>query len=789
MSTPAGITYGSPHAMTDEDDGGGADENVGEDFNDLHIIPLDGESHALAMPRAIIWALGAFRPLRHEELAIACAIMHGKDLEAYLEEETAFWTYGVFEKDNDGFLKQTLRAPGILRQFIPTDFSNNLILNTILTGIAEAKYLRHEYKIHRGPRAGILKPNRFQPWWRFLEYSTLYWPSHLCDVKYLITPTEESHLVELLRQPMCAVWIEILASCTGGRFGIVLSRIIHLVLIFCNGNGRYLVTKKTNSSLKTWAKSCQHLVHDWGDVLAKSPGEIYYIKNNFLPRDNIFRRSTFVRFRQDLAGYPPLEPRMQISFFEEMSSERAPIEVHRSTKCIYYASPRYATVSSPSERQWTILCISLDTGLKIAEYHGQTAFEDQRYEWGLTTTRTAQLAISPDGRYLAYEELVDCSEASDNNQDYRVFTYYWNIQPNITIDGDLFGECFQVNRGSQGPRSAHSGKTLGFDNDANLVHTCGVYNVKTQAEVHSISSTDFLPDISSAALSPDSTVTAFAQMGPEGKGFNIWVRNNFGAGVTTTHRVRNGIIKLLDISTSGRLLAFLEQTPEAPGRKHVFHYNLVVLDVALGYRHILDCFAGRIIPTSSDNFYDNTLPFLVTAFFGDNENEPILFAFEPANSKGRVWRKCPGNWTWKSTWYTTFDATLRPLKFFDRDNWIMGIHREGYYTFSILSADNHPRIAEVRRSGYGFMLVAWSAHSRYCINTECQSEKGFKVIPFNIPRICHSISFANNLTKDNRPAGERLLRIPQGVLFHISGILAVNHLSRDTCLGRLYILH
>lgn len=313
--------------------------------------------------------------------------------------------------------------------------------------------------------------------------------------------------------------------------------------------------------------------------------------------------------------------------------------------------------------------------------------------------------------------------------------------------------------------------------------------MKTHTEVHSISPTDFLPDIRSATISKDSTVTAFAQINPGGKGFNILVRNNLGADVITTHRVRTEIIKLLDISTSGRLLAFLEQTPEGPERNNGSRYNLVVLDIASGYRHILDSFEGHIIPTSSDNFYDNTSTFPVTAFFGNNENDPILFAFEPANNKGCVWRKSPRNCAWKSTWHTTFDATFKPLKFFDNDNSIMGIYREGYYEFSILSADKHHHIAEVRWSGYGLMLAAWSGRFHCCINTECQSEKGFKVIPFNITRICHSISVANNPTKDSWPAGEKLLRIPRGVSFHISGIFAVNKLGRNILLGRLYILH
>ncbi|KDB21518.1 hypothetical protein H109_06549 [Trichophyton interdigitale MR816] len=749
LSTPAGITYESPPATTDEYDGEGADEDAGEDFNSLNIIPLDGESQRLSMPHAIIWALGALRPLRHEELAIACAIAHGKDMEAYLEEETASWTYGVFKKDKDNFIKQTPRAPSILRQFIPTDCSNNLILKTILTGIAEDKYLKHEYRIHRRPRDEVLKPNRLQPWWRFLEYSTLYWPSHLCDIEYPITPTEESHLIELLRQPKCAVWIEILASCTGDRFGIVLSRMIHLVLLLCNGNGYHLVKSRTISALKTWAKSSQRLVRDWADILAKYPYEIYYINSDILPEDNIFRRS-IIGFQHGLPGYKPLEPRMEMSFFEEMSSERALVEVDQSTKCIYCASPHYGIVSSPLERQWTIHCISRDTGLKIAEYHGQIAFEDQRYEWGPTTTRTAQLAVSPDGRHLAYEEIVDCSEASDNNHDFRVFTYYWNILPKVTIDGDLFGQCFQLNRGSQGPPSAHPGKTLGFDNDANLVHTCGVYNVMTQTEVHSISPTDFLPDIRSATISQDSTVTAFAQINPGGKGFNILVRNNLGAGVITTHHVRTEIIKLLDISTSGHLLAFLEHTPEGPGKNQGSRYNLVVLDIASGYRHILDSFEGHIIPTSSDNFYDNTSNFPITAFLGNIEYNHILFAFEPANNKGRVWRKSPENSapisTWKSTWHTAFDATFKPLKFFDNDNSIMGIYREEYYEFSILSADKHHHIAEVRWSGYGLMLAAWSGRFHCCINTECQSEKGFKIAGrrvrnyYGFPEAFHFIS-------------------------------------------------
>ncbi|EGE06591.1 hypothetical protein TEQG_05589 [Trichophyton equinum CBS 127.97] len=480
----------------------------------------------------------------------------------------------------------------------------------------------------------------------------------------------------------------------------------------------HLVKRRTISALKTWANSCQDLVRDWVDILAKSPCEIYYINSDILPRDNIFRGSIFVEFQYSLPGYKPLEPRMEMSFFEEMSSERALIEVDQSTKCIYCASPRYDTLSSPSERQWTIHCISRDTGLKIAEYHGQIAFGDQRYEWGPTTTLSAQLAVSPDGRYLAYEELVDCSEASDNNQDYRVFTYYWNIQSKVTIDGDLFGQCFQLNRGSQGPPSAHPGKTLGFDNDANLVHT--------------------------AAFTI--TVMAFAQINPGGKGFNILVRNNLGADVITTHRVRTEIIKLLDISTSGRLLAFLEQTPEGPERNNGSRYNLVVLDIASGYRHILDSFEGHIIPTSSDNFYDNTSTFPVTAFFGNNENDPILFAFEPANNKGCVWRKSPRNWAWKSTWHTTFDATFKPLKFFDNDNSIMGIYREGYYEFSILSADKHHHIAEVRWSGYGLMLAAWSGRFHCCINTECQSEKGFKIAGrrvrnyYGFPEAFHFIS-------------------------------------------------
>ncbi|EFR00511.1 hypothetical protein MGYG_03515 [Nannizzia gypsea CBS 118893] len=736
VSTPTGVTYETPRAMANEDVG----ENVDEE-------PLNGERQKTEMPRAITWALGALRPLRYEELATACGIMGDKKKEINSESNIPSWTRGVFETGEDGFIRQTSRAPDILAQFTPTDAADNLILETILKGITDdKKNFRLLYEcgiVFERFKSEAPEALTSEPWWYFMEYQTLYWPSHLCRLSHELKPTEESALNDLIRAPICVGWIEALALFTKESFGVVLSRILHIVLAFCNGNGPSHLKPSTISALRAWAKSCQHLVHDWREILSKWPGEIHYIQSAFLPKDNIFQNHKNSSLQYVLPDYNLPKPNMEMSFFEKMSVESslleeigawgilmeemsewsALIEVDYSARRIYYAYPHYGMVSL-SERPWKICCISMDTGLTIAEYRGKTTFGDQRNERSSTEAIKAQLAISPDGRYLAYEELVDCRPSMT---DVRVFTYFWNIQPTVTLDGDVFGQCFQLNRGARGP-SFYFGRTLGFDKDANLVHACGVYSVKTRASVHSLFTTDFLLEIKSAIISRDRTVTAFALFkDSERKKINIWIRDNFRTDVQM-HCVYNGIACLLDISTSGRLLALLE-SPEAFDEDEESTYNLVVLEITSGNRNILHSFTiPTHIPKSKNNHNA-----LFKAFFGDNEKEPVLFVSDKVESVGRVWRK--SRWGWKRIGDprvkgARVEPAFQPLKFSDDGTEVVGIHKWGVCS---IDAHNHYKIplsmeeVDDDLEVVNVMESSWGGHYLYCVDTEKRCEETFKI--------------------------------------------------------------
>ncbi|KAF3482513.1 uncharacterized protein GIQ15_05272 [Arthroderma uncinatum] len=193
ISTPAGVTYGPPGGMVDVDVDGDAAMLIPE--------PIDHEPPGMAeMPRAVLWVLGAARPLRDEELAIACAIMEDKDLHDYLPAIPPSWTLGIFQTDENNFIVPSSNAGEALAQLIPTADHDNLILETILKGVTQDKYLggilkgpiiRHRFKSEAPATM------QRQAWWNFLQYATLYWPSHLCRISNPLAPDTEAALNQL----------------------------------------------------------------------------------------------------------------------------------------------------------------------------------------------------------------------------------------------------------------------------------------------------------------------------------------------------------------------------------------------------------------------------------------------------------------------------------------------------------------------------------------------------------------------------------------------------------------
>ncbi|KAK2875660.1 hypothetical protein FQN49_001518 [Arthroderma sp. PD_2] len=726
VSTPAGITYGTPGDIVDVDD---------DDDATLLPDPMDHEPSDMAeMPRAILWILGAARPLRYEELAIACAIMEDKRLSDYIPVISTSWTLGAFQTDENNFIEQTSKAPEIIAQLIPTDDPDNLILETILKGMTQNNYLGYIFKGQQLSDRFETEPSEFmqyQIWWTFLQYATIYWPSHLCNISNPLTLGAEAALSQLVSQPMCLTWIEALAVFTGKDFRVSLSRVLHMILSYCSSDGHSLLRPETISLLRIWARSCQHLLRDWERTISKWPGEVHYIEPIFLPNDSLFLKKRNIIPQWTLSDYRPLDPNIMKTHFGEICNSSQLCEVDDSARLIYVTSRNRGShfraasggVSEPVSRHWRILCISIDTGLRVAEYDGESLFEDRDREWDAKSV-DAQLALSPDGRYLVYEECVDYAE---ENGKIRTFTYYWKLQPTMAADGDLFGEKIPICQGEQSSSPGYRSETLKFFIDnINLLHTCGIYNVETQVKVKPQYPIDSLHDIRSVRVSADCTMTVLTGVSNDSpsEDLEIWKYSVFRT-PAEMHQVHRGVTDILALSRSGRFLAFMQNSLGEFGAQ-----SLVVLDTKSWYKHELYSYrldrrrAAWDLPKKK---YHVPPAYVSKVFFGNSEAEPTLLVVKPRSSEGRIWRLTVEGW--RNIGLIQLDRTCRPLKFNKDDTMVIGICSDGMFSADVRGLQSPIRNTEkaVFREENEFALTHWEGSSFLYINTERNNGEYYQI--------------------------------------------------------------
>jgi hypothetical protein len=696
------------------------------------------------MPSVVVWALGAVRPLRFDDLAMACAIMDGKTPSDIHRGMISALSLGVLEVDQNDLIIQSTAALENLAHLLPTDDSNNLILETILKGITQERWIG---SIFTSPLASFRFQNQTFPdllrrsWWGFVQYATLYWASHLSRISNPLTAEAEVALGHLIQTPMCLTWIESLAIITGNDFHTSLSRILGLASNYCNGDKQCLKTE-TVKSLRRWIKSCQGLLCDWARVINLFPSEIHYIEPIFLPRDSCFRREYNNSPHWALPACTPLTPEPVRTPFEDLRDEKTIIYVLEESGNRMYVTKRERRFrpyisGSKTAPDWTIYCHSLDTGFEIAACHGENCFTELGVSWRGTEDVFTQLALSNDSRYLAYEEHVVYDQ---RNAKSRVFTYCWKLKDIATVDDDHFGTCTVINGGV--PVCYPSGKatTLRFCPDnSTLIHAGGKFDVESQTPITFIQPFTQADSLHSIYISSDGTKIHATKLSKDAQfsSLEIWQYTGITTSMVFEHRFENGLSGIMATSVSGRFVAFTQRlSPKSPDESRqsdwTYHdprtHSFRVLDTKTGLEHEL--YSYRDDAWAAKN--DHVTPLRPEmAFFGHIEAETTLFILRPTSGlgspEGRIWRRSLGGWV--NIGRIGFDWACRPLKFNNDDSYIVGIRREGTFSVAVEGFENTVQTFETGtvRQESEHSKSFWRDSSLYYVNSDTHNGTEFKV--------------------------------------------------------------
>lgn len=695
------------------------------------------------MPSVVVWALGAVRPLQFDDLTMACAIMDDKAQSDTHRGMISALSLGVLEVDQNDLIIQSAAAQEILARLLPTDDSNNLILETILKGLTQERWIG---SIFMSPLARFRFQNQTFPdllrrsWWGFVQYATLYWASHLSRISSPLTAEAEAALGLLIQTPMCLTWVESFAIITGNDFHASLSRILGLVSNYCNGDKQCLKTE-TLKSLRCWTKSCQHLLRDWTSVINLFPSEVHHIEPIFLPHDSCFRREYNNSPQWALPACASLVPTPVCTPFERFRNEREMICILEESGDRMYVTKRERrswshSSGSKTPPNWTIHCHSLDTGLKVAAYQGENLFTEPGVSWRGTEDVFAQLALSKDSRYLAYEEHVVYDR---RNAKSRVFTYCWKLKDITTVDDDHFGTCTVINSGAPFCYPSVKAITLRFCPDnSTLIHAGGKFDVESQTPITFIQPFTQADILRSIYVSSDGTKIHATKLSEDAQfsSLEIWQYTGITTCMVFKHRF-DGLPGIMATSVSGRFVAFTQRlSPKSPDesrqsdwtdydrRTHSFR----VLDTTTGFEHELYSYRDDAWEAKGDHV---TPLGPKMAFFGHTEAETTLFISRPTSGlrspEGRIWRRSLGDWV--NIGRIKFDWGCRPLKFNNDDSYIVGIRREGTFSVAVEGFETTVQTFETGtvRQESEHSKSFWRDSSLYYVNSDRHNGTEFKV--------------------------------------------------------------
>ncbi|KAF3935191.1 hypothetical protein ABW20_dc0109973 [Dactylellina cionopaga] len=739
--TPVRLTYATPRTtnLSFEADELMLDEPMLDEII-LHSPPPSLES-VEEMPSVVVWALGAARPLQFDDLAMAWAIIDNKTPSEIHRGTISALSLGVLEIDQSDYIVQSTAAAGVLARLLPTSDFDNLILETILKGLTQERWIG---SIFRNPLTHLRFQNEAFPdllhksLLGFVQYATLYWASHLSRIRDSLTAEAEAALGLLIKMPMCLTWIESLAIITGNDFHMSLSRILCLASNYCNGDKQCLKTE-TVKSLRRWISSCQGLLLDWTEVINRFPGEIHHIEPIFLPGDSCFRRQYNNSPQWALPACTLLAPKPL----------RTPFEALRDNICVFEESSNRMYVTkrergfksyisgSKAAPNWTIHCHSLDTGLEIAVCHGESRFTESNDSWRGTEYVFVQLALSNDSKYLAYEEHVSYDQS---NAESRVFTYCWELKDIGSVDHDHFGTRIAINSGVPVCYSGDKVTTLRFcpDNSA-LLHAGGKFDIKNRTSIAWIQPFTQVDKLRSVHISSDGTKMHVTKSSKDAQSssLEIWQCTDITMSMVFEYNFQNVLPGIMAISILGRFVAFTQRLPpksldepqqsdwayEDP-RTHSFR----VLDTKTGFEHEL--YAYRDDAWNAQN--DHVTPLRPDkAFFGNTEAETTLFILRPTSGlrspEGRIWRRSLGGWV--NIGRIRFDWACRPLKFNNDDSCIVGIRREGVFSVAVEGLETIVQTIETGavRQESEHSKSFWRDSSLYYVNSDMRNGTEFKI--------------------------------------------------------------
>lgn len=339
------------------------------------------------LPPMTVLAYTAVRSLRYQELAIAYAVHSRME---YITPSSIPSREGIYNlslrapqvelDDTVGFTDEAL---GLLISSVePTDihrFMTSIIL---------------EYLVRRAPPLSTsdqpssqlrfvhipLEAVESQQIYGLLEYASLYWAKHLCDITRHLPSRAENDLVEFLRSPKSLAWIESLVILRPDDFEDVVSRILASVNQFCGEDGIPLQSE-TVHILRTWVPSIRQLLGDWQTLLRCYPGEVHYIEPCFLPQDSLFRdicrgrALPFVNTLNSLDIIPPINA-LEESFSSLINSHDSAIVLGMLRNRLFVANrTRYHHIGTSKILSWEIKCIDIKTGLVLARLKSRSEFE------------------------------------------------------------------------------------------------------------------------------------------------------------------------------------------------------------------------------------------------------------------------------------------------------------------------------------------------------------------------------------------------------------------------------